>query len=336
MKITKKKLIRELKEIVIIGLVGVGFNLLTASFTVINVTVSVIIWVSLSKGNGYIVDYLNTKISWVEKPITRVTVGMICMVVYTILTFGAVIVLFKWRTGDSDLLEVIGNIRFVHFNVTLLITLIISMFFHGRAFYINWKEALYKVEKLKNERLKSQYESLRNQVNPHFLFNSLNVLSELVYEDQDKAVQFIRKMSDVYRYVLEQKDQEMVPLDVELNFLTSYGFLQKIRFGDNFNLSIEKNGEGMVPPLALQMLVENAIKHNVVSAAKPLHVDIMVSDDRVVVRNNVQEKLTKDSTGIGLSNLKARYGYLSDQEVQITNDQKTFEVILPLLKMKAG
>ena len=334
MRITRKTLIRELKEIFIIALVGALFNFLTSSFTVLNVAVSVTIWVSLSKGNGYIVDYLNTKISWVEKPITRITVGMVCMMAYTIFTFGAVIVLFKWWNSNSELLDLIRNIRFQDFIIAILITLIISMFFHGRAFYINWKEALFKVEKLKNESLKSQYESLRNQVNPHFLFNSLNVLSELVYEDQGKAVEFIRKMSDVYRYVLEHKDQEMVPLDVELAFLTSYGFLQKIRFGDNFDLSIEKNGEGMVPPLALQMLVENAIKHNVVSSAKPLRVEIVISDDTVMVRNNVQEKLTKDSTGIGLSNLKARYQYLSDQEVVISNDQKTFEVTLPLLKMK--
>ena len=334
MKITKKILVRELKEILVLALIGAGFSSLTGGFTAMNVGISISIWVVLSKGNGYIVDFLNSKISWVEKPITRITVGMICMVVYTIVAFESVIVLFKWWYGQADLLHIIGNIRFTDFIIAILITLIISMFFHGRAFYINWKEALFKVEKLKNENLKSQYESLRNQVNPHFLFNSLNVLSELVYEDQGKAVEFIRKMSDVYRYVLEHKDQELVDLEVELAFLKSYGFLQKIRFGDNFNLNVEQDGTGMVPPLALQMLVENAIKHNVVSLAKPLQVDIIISDDRVVVRNNVQEKLTKDSTGIGLSNLKARYRYLSDKEVEINNDQKTFEVALPLLKMK--
>lgn len=331
--VTRKVLVREFIEVLVMGLIGVVFNLVLYDVSTASLVISASIWIVLSKGNGYIVDLLNQKISWVNQPVLRVTIGMIAMMVYTIIAFGAVIIGWNWFFFDIAPVEMLRKIEADDFTFTILITLIISMFFHGRAFYLNWKEALLREEKLKNESLKSQYESLKNQVNPHFLFNSLNVLSSLVYDDQEKAIRFIRKMSDVYRYVLDKKDQELVTLDEELDFLSNYVYLQKIRFGDNLCVKIDRKADGYVPPLALQLLVENAIKHNVVSEARPLHIAVVIDHDTISVKNNLQEKLTKDSTGIGLSNLRARYGYLSDNAMEIVKTEAEFEVVMPLLKL---
>jgi LytS/YehU family sensor histidine kinase len=153
-----------------------------------------------------------------------------------------------------------------------------------------------------------------------------------VYEDQEKAVEFIRKLSEVYRYVLESKDEEVVPLEREMGFVSNFTFLQKIRFGDNLQLIVDEIPANFyVPPLAIQILVENAIKHNVVSEKDPLHIHIRFERGYCFVENSLKEKKSKDSTGIGLKNLKDRYKYLTDREVIVDKDEKSFQVGLPLL-----
>lgn len=335
MKYTRKQFIGHLKEIFIMGMIGLVYSLFVGDLNVFNITVTVLIWISLSRGNGWLVELIDKRISWVDQPILRLTVGMVAMIIYTVFAFGLILVCTIWYYyGDSPAVT-LARLGFENYLVSILITLIISMFLHGRSFYLNWKEALFREEKLKNETLKTKFESLRNQVNPHFLFNSLNVLSGLVYEDQSKAVEFIRKLSEVYRYVLDKRDDELVSLDDELKFLKNYAYLQQIRFGDNLQVDIRRSGDGMVPPVAMQLLLENAIKHNIVSEAKPLTVKVDIANGQIKIANNIQEKLSKDSTGIGLSNLRERYKFLSDQTIQINNDGHTFEVILPLLKIEA-
>lgn len=314
------------------ALIGVVFSLIVNPITWTNVIITVCIWVALSKGNGLIVHLLNQRISWVDQPVLRLIIGMIAMLVYTVVAFGFILAIANWWVVGTNPLEMALRLSISEYIIAILITLIISMFLHGRDFYLNWKEALYREERLKSESLKSRYESLKNQVNPHFLFNSLNVLTSLVYEDQERAVEFIRKLSSVYRYVLEHKDAEIVSLEDELAFLKNYAYLQHIRFGDNFQLDVTGEASGYVAPLAIQLLVENAIKHNVVSEARPLKVEVTLSEKAVCVKNNIQEKLSKDSTGIGLSNLQARYQYLSDTPVTIENDGKLFAVTVPVLQ----
>ncbi|MEQ8472156.1 MAG: histidine kinase [Marinoscillum sp.] len=333
MRYTREKFLGHLKEVVIMSVVGLLFSLFFNDWNVKNMVITIAVWITLSRGNGWLVELIDKRVDWVEQPIFRLVLGMVVMVVYTIIAFGLVMIVTIWFLYGQTPLETIQSFGADNFLIAILITLIISMFMHGRSFYLEWKDALFREEKLKNETLKSKFESLRNQVNPHFLFNSLNVLSGLVHEDQNKAVEFIRKMSDVYRYVLDQRDQELVPLDDELKFFNSYTYLQQIRFGDNLKVEVTRNGDGMVPPVAMQLLLENAIKHNVVSEARPLTVVVDIQPDVVSVKNNVQEKLSKDSTGIGLNNLVARYEFLTDRKVVINNDQKTFEVLLPLLKL---
>jgi LytS/YehU family sensor histidine kinase len=175
---------------------------------------------------------------------------------------------------------------------------------------------------------------LKNQVNPHFLFNSFNALSNLVYEDPDKAVKFIKQLSEVYRYVLDTRDREVVSLEEELRFLQSYIYLQKIRFAEKLTIDIQlENVNSQIAPLALQILVENAIKHNIVSEDDPLQVKIYPDNGFIAVENNLQKKSmgVEPSAGVGLENICRRYEFLSDKKVEILEDTDRFLVKLPIL-----
>ncbi len=179
-----------------------------------------------------------------------------------------------------------------------------------------------------------QYESLRNQVNPHFLFNSLNALTNLVYEDQDKAARFIKQLSEVYRYVLETRNQEVVPLADELKFLESYLFLQRIRYGQKLQIEINLSGVNtQVAPLAIQMLIENAIKHTVIAEQEPLHIRIFCEGQWIIVSNNLNPKnvLPEESAGVGLDNIRKRYAFLGQQGVIVEKKNNEFVVRLPFI-----
>ncbi|MBN1339934.1 MAG: histidine kinase [Bacteroidales bacterium] len=191
---------------------------------------------------------------------------------------------------------------------------------------------------LQEENIISQFESLKAQVNPHFLFNSLNVLSSLIYIDQDKAAKFVRQLSRVYRYVLDFKDKDLVKLKDELPFLESYIFLLKTRFDKNLVVETDiapGDEEMMVAPVVLQLLLENAIKHNVISKNKPLTISIKSGNNEITVRNNLQLKSsTEGSSKIGLNNIKKRYEYLTGRKIDILNDENFFAVTIPLLENK--
>jgi sensor histidine kinase YesM len=188
---------------------------------------------------------------------------------------------------------------------------------------------------LKKETLKAQFETLKNQVNPHFLFNNLNVLSSLIHVDQAAASKFVRQLSKVYRYVLEYRDADTITLEEELAFLEAYAFLLETRFGDSFRL-INRIGESCrtcrVPPAVIQMLVENAIKHNVIAKARPLQIELYIEDKYLVVSNNLQRKSSVEhSSRIGLQNIKSRYEYLSNTRVIVEETPETFSVKIPIL-----
>ena len=194
---------------------------------------------------------------------------------------------------------------------------------------------LVQAERQKKENIISQFETLKNQVNPHFLFNSLNALSMLVLEDSKKAEQFIHKLTKVYRYVLDYRDLNVIPLGEEIHFLDNYLFLQKIRFEAGLDVEIQVSPDVLslqVPPLSLQLLVENAIKHNIISQSQPLHLQIFSDEKELVVKNNLQLRSEKeDSTGIGLENLKRRYSLLSKQTPTFTEEGEYYQARIPLL-----
>ncbi len=199
-------------------------------------------------------------------------------------------------------------------------------------------ELIIKTERQSKENILSQFETLKNQVNPHFLFNCLNALASLVYDDPDKAEDFITKMTKVYRYVLEHKDQALVPVEEEMQFMKDYFFLQQTRFGDNLKLKIEvppDYTQKLVPPLTLQLLAENAIKHNIISRENPLTIEIFIlPSGHLIMGNNLQLRAGGDviSTGIGLQNLRDRYGFLSDQQPEFYEEDGFYVAKIPLLE----
>ncbi|HMQ01189.1 MAG TPA: histidine kinase, partial [Cyclobacteriaceae bacterium] len=211
----------------------------------------------------------------------------------------------------------------------------VSSIITASEFFKAWRELAINAEKLKRESLASKYESLKSQVNPHFLFNSLNALSNLVYEDQDMAVKFIKQLSEVYRYVLDTRTKELVTLQEELEFLNAYLFLQNIRFGSNLKINNRlKNSENFVPPLVLQLLIENAIKHNIISSEQPLEIELLVEGDFLIVSNNLQKRdvMREESSGFGLDSIKQRYEYLSGKQVEVIEQDGKYMVKLPLIK----
>lgn len=220
---------------------------------------------------------------------------------------------------------------------SLIMAALVMTLYEATSFYVQLQRTVAEKAELERQNIESQLEGLRNQVNPHFLFNSLNTLIYLIPEDSQKAVRFVQQLSKVYRYVLESRDSKLIPLSEELDFLKSYIFLLKERFGDNLQVEItgleQKQGTAIVP-LTLQMLFENAIKHNVISTGKPLHIEVFAENGHLVVRNNLQKKnQVMDSTGVGLQNIKDRYRMLTDKEVEVIASQQYFTVALPVVEV---
>lgn len=297
-------------------------------------------WSSLANGNDFAIKLIDKRWTWLDAPVQRTIMGVIAMVTVT-LVISTVIqyIMLEFYFGVSflDQLQRNGILLYI---IPFSITLFISLWFHGKRFLEEWRDAATNVERLKTENIKSKFESLRNQVNPHFLFNSLNALSSLVYDDQDKAVRFIQKLSDVYRYVLDHQNEEIVSLRKELDFLESFIYLNKIRFGENLKTTISNTNQidnsMALPPVVLQMLVENALKHNEVSKERPLHIQIEVGADSIVVSNNINPLLGRvESSGLGLKNIQMRYEILSDNEVAIKQTESQFIVTVPILKLQA-
>ena len=329
-----------LKDVVLIALVGVPFGVMMCGFCfddlselTLTVIISSTFWVVLSKGNQLLHIPLDRHFPWLEFPAKRFLIGLVVLLAYTTLS---VLLMIK---GFEYLFDMNFSNNRATIIVAILVTLIVTLFLNGRSFLLSWRRLELNQEKLKNENLYSRYETLKNQVNPHFLFNSLNALSNLVYEDQDLAAKFIKKLSEVYRYVLEQKDKEVVELSSEMEFVKNFVFLQKIRFGENLKVGWDAvNGSvAFVAPLSVQMLVENAIKHNTITEEQPLSVNLHLDEDNyLVVENNLQPKNIgrEDSSQLGLENIKARYAYLTNRPVEVDVSDHSFVVKLPILEFK--
>jgi two-component system LytT family sensor kinase len=219
---------------------------------------------------------------------------------------------------------------------TVLCTLLIIAIYESVYFMHELRKSVEEKELLKRESLQAQLNALRTQVNPHFLFNNLNTLSAVIPENPAQAVDFVQQLSKVYRHILEVKDEQSIPLKEELEVLEAYAFLLRTRFGDNLAISIRVPEEKMdqrVVPLSLQILMENAIKHNIVSAAKPLNIDIFTENGTLVVSNNLQLKNQLiESTGFGLDNIRNRYRLLGDRMVEVEEGPSSFTVRIPLMK----
>jgi Histidine kinase len=295
-----------------------------------------LMWVLLWKGNEYITCIIDDRISWLKEPLKRFLVGVCAMLVYTITAVIANTYLFVYYLkSDNMSMTFQGSILYVIAS-SIGITVFIMLFFLSRSFLLSWRQSAINEEKLRKENIISQYEALKNQVNPHFLFNTLNALSSLIYEDQDKAIQFINKFSDVYRYVLDSKDKEVVPVGNEIGFVKSYLYLLHSRYEKNLEINLDENiTDGYVPPMAIQLLVENAVKHNVIADDSRIRIRIRLDKNYIVVENNINPKVNSaNATGTGLENIKSRYSILSDTPVIIKNDGSIFSVSVPVLQMQ--
>lgn len=218
--------------------------------------------------------------------------------------------------------------------VNLLYHLINAIIFYFKEYKVSSLEA----EQLKHISTQAELQLIKSQINPHFLFNNLNVLSALIMKDNTEANKFIEEFSKVYRYILSNHDKELVPLQTELDFIKPYIFLLQKRFAEGLQINVtieEKYRDQYIIPAALQMLIENAIKHNVVSRQRPLMIDVHSNgNNTVVVSNNLQAKQTVErSTGIGLQNILKRYQLVSNKEILIKKDEARFTVTLPLINM---
>jgi len=222
---------------------------------------------------------------------------------------------------------------FLSFNY---VTLFIVLFFVARILRLQiiQKENLLENEQLKQQNLQNELTALKNQIDPHFLFNSLNSLNSLI-RDNKEATAFVTKLSFMYRYILQSGDRNLVTVKEELKFLESYIYLIKTRYRDRFSIEMDIHAgdlEKEVPPLALQLLVENAVKHNEISESHPLEVKIYSMDNQICIENTIRERTTlAEGTGNGLANLNKRYNLLGKQKMTITTDNNTFCVKLPLL-----
>jgi Histidine kinase/2TM domain len=289
-------------------------------------------------GVGFINFFLDKKWDWLEQTNLRVYFGIIATLLYTIpavlgidyLTF----VVFA-KMDSSQFLS--PRMLWIHL-FYIVVTLGVSVFMHARSFMLNWKqESKQEVnqQKIIAGNASAKFESLKNQIDPHFLFNSLNVLSSLIEENPENAQRFTTSLSKIYRYVLEQKDKELVSVDEELAFAKTYMNLLKMRFENSLFYELPEtitNPDAKVVPLSLQLLLENTVKHNVVSEQKPLHIRINIEGDYLAIQNDYQKKeVLQSRQGVGLQNIVDRYGIITNRKVSIVQNEQTFTVKIPIL-----
>lgn len=292
----------------------------------------------LTFGNTFVNDLLNKKYSWTEQTKLRTIYGVLAMIVTNILLIFfcnyLVFVVINGMTNDYFFSEKMNFTNWFILNIAFLISAIL----HAKGFMVELKKNTKKEvveQKLIAKSANAQFESLKNQLDPHFLFNSLNVLSALIDENPNQAQKFTSSMSKIYRYVLEQKDKESVTVSDEIEFAKTYCNLLKTRFEDSVNFTFDVNPDDLqklVVPLSLQLLLENCIKHNFATSSKPLNVRIFSEGKFLCIENNLQvrEQLT-ESAGIGLSNIVQRYALLTKDNVYIEKSEQTFKVKIPIL-----
>jgi sensor histidine kinase YesM len=289
-------------------------------------------------GFDFIDTRLNKKIPWLQNPLKRLFVGLGWQIGLLIVVLSAIslVVMLQWKIMSGEInyqmiYQQTKNGFLIGFTGMILATLIGNTIY----FFVEWRRAAVNEERLKREALALQFNALKNQVNPHFLFNSLSALTTMIRTDPESAVRFVDQLAGVYRYLLEYKDQEIVGLQTELAFLDSYIYLYKIRHGSNLDITfrlLDTQNVSLIT-FSLQMLVENAIKHNEISSERPLTINIEQTEDGYIwVRNNLQPRTSVlAGNRLGLENISTRYKILTNREVRIIRGPEKFEVGLPLL-----
>ena len=294
------------------------------------ILVAFLIW----HGNRYFFFKQSEYYDWFKKPARKLVVLIFANVFYTApVTF---IMIYFWYNFAAFVQPDWNAIKLV-----LLMNVIAVIFIthvYETVFLIKQREHdLVSFEKLQRAKAESELEALKNQIDPHFMFNSLNTLSYLIETDKIKALEFNESLSDVYRYILMNKNKELVQLGEELTFLNNYYSLLKLRFGNsiNFQNEIQNDAERfLIPPISLQILLENAVKHNKFDEKEPLNINMMITETSLIFINEIRKKiLGRESSKIGLKNLHERYKLITNKDIEIIKDEFNFTVKLPLLKI---
>ena len=334
-KPTKSKLWKELLAIILLSSIMSYLMCINCSQSWEDVWVrfgiTFTIWLVMWYGNAFISHLIDNVYSWLKAPGKRFLLGIIGASVYSALAMLTLIWFFRFVMN----IDITGNSpKIIYF--TIIISILVLMVMLGKEFLFSWRALALQEEKMKNEVLASKFESLKSQVNPHFMFNSLNTLTSLIYQNQDLAAKYVGQLSKVYRSVLSSGKNEIVTIGEELKILKSYIFLQSIRFEDRLKVDInisEDIQKKYIPPMVLQMLIENCIKHNEITEENPLIIDVFSEGEMLCVKNKIATKqiLPGDNSSIGLANIEARYAILSDIPVEVINNGKQFIVKIPIL-----
>lgn len=328
------------RMLIVVPIVGITISLIyfiaQTSFSqaeaVINISHSLLYTVCIWIGVASIVHMLWKVYPWEQRALKHLILEIILIGVYTNgLSFG--IALIEIKLGILHHHEVFNAELGLNIFITNLITFFITAIHEAVFFYQQWKVNFSKSARLEKANIEAKYETLKSQINPHFLFNSLNSLTSIV-DDNNEAVDYIQNLSEFLRYVLKSRDRELVLVRDEAQVLHKYLSLQKSRFRDNLILDVnieEKYFHYSLPPLVLQMLVENCIKHNIISKTKPLTIKIFIENESVVIVNNLQKKIEVNSTQTGLKNIIDRIAFFTHREVKVIENHEHFRVEIPLL-----
>jgi len=337
-----KSYLKHIRNAAIIFTVSVVVTFLFGGFSTnwldlaTNIAYGTIIGLSIALGSSIISKKMLNGDNWLHNPVRRFMMVILAVTLYIIVD--VLLVNFTWfyMFQDASISEMFHSGMFMWSILTeLMIGMIIYLIIISSRFAKSLNEFYVEAEAQKQELNHYKYATLKNQVNPHFLFNSLNVLSALIYKDAEKADDFVEKLSNIYRYVLDVQDEEVVSVSREVDFAKDYLALQAVRFGNYLKYDINVSSNKMIVPMALQILIENALKHNEISAQHILEIKISNDEHYLIVTNNVKAKESSETSHeLGLDNIKGRYKFLSNQEVKISQTADTFEVAIPLLDLK--
>lgn len=292
----------------------------------------------LGFSNMYFFGYMES-LKWKKTDtIKRTIVGMLGATIITLIGLFVLRALTVTYYYNKSFDEFLANESIKNYQFGLWITLSIVVVFHGIYYYNRYQKQKIKEQKVIAGTARAKFDALKNQLDPHFLFNSLNVLTSLIEENPDNAQKFTTSLSKIYRYVLEQKNKDLVTVSEELKFAKTYMSLLQMRFEDALKFSLPEtisDSELKIVPLSLQLLLENAVKHNVITSDSPLIISIYEEDDYLVVENNTNPKASLEkSTKVGLKNINQRYSLITRQPVDIIKNHQSFKVRLPLLNQE--
>lgn len=318
----------------LVVLISIPISHFTFAIFLSNSAFSVVIGGTMAIAISRIISWLDKRHPWLKNPIKRLILQLSLTIGFCLLVIALVILVLIMLYRDQSYSDFIVESGWFMVKTAIIFLTLSMLITNAIVFFVNWRKSAILQEESKREQLALQYETLKSQVNPHFLFNSLNSVTSLIKSDPDKTILFVKKLSEVFRYVLEQRDNELCPLSEELSFLESYVFLQKIRFGENLKVIIDIQDQNrFIIPLSLQMLIENAIKHNIVSKEFPLTIQITSKNgDYLTVCNNLRKKKTIGSSNLGLENIRSRYSFFTSYPVLISETENEFRVEIPLIE----